>query len=206
MTEASYVLLGTGARFTEQVVDRLLQLNLPPRAYIQPHRAQPEQQTAVSLQGIDIEAVSAPNALQQQLQQSGIPFLTADQGQLPKLIQQQDVDFLLVACWPRLLDQNVINAVKLAAVNLHPSLLPRFRGIDPIRAQLASGDTIFGISLHLLSPKLDTGDIVLQQSIEVSEEQNYAQIEQLAASTGADLFAQAINTYHEPGWALQPQP
>lgn len=124
---------------------------------------------------------------------------------MPSLIQSFDADYLLVACWPELLSQKIIASVSIAALNLHPSLLPKFRGLDPIGAQLENGDLDFGISLHLLTERFDEGDIVLQQRLSVGANTSVSNVNKVAAIQGAKLFMQAVKSYRHPGWSLTSQ-
>ena len=109
------------------------------------------------------------------------------------LLRERGLDCLLVACWPYLLDRVVIDAVPAGALNLHPSLLPRYRGADPIGAQLRRGDPDFGVSLHLLDAHFDHGDLIAQAGFDVDpDDRNRGAIERRAAELGVDLFIEAL--------------
>ena len=71
---------------------------------------------------------------------------------------------LLSACWPWRLTRHVLDAFPAGSYNLHPSLLPRFRGPAPLFWQLREGATQTGITLHRLTPALDDGPIVAQRT------------------------------------------
>ena len=108
-------------------------------------------------------------------------------------LRARKIAFLLVACWPYLLDREVIDSVTTAALNLHPSRLPRYRGADPVGEQLRRGDPDFGVSLHLLDASFDHGDLVAQAGFSMRPEQrNREAIEARAAALGADLFIEAL--------------
>ena len=197
-----YVLLGSGGDFTFGVLDALIKAWKPPQAFIRPPG-----QTNVVDQGIadiTLEVPRPDSTLAGLLQAHHIPHHIADNNTLAEQIAALKVDFLLVACWPRLLPLRVIQSVSKGALNLHPSLLPRYRGRDPIRDQLAARDYHFGISLHLLNDAYDTGDLVSQQSLSVPDG-SYQQIEKACARIGAQLFIEAVKTYDHPGWSLRPQ-
>ena len=138
----------------------------------------------------NIEIAYAPSALQ---------------AQCARLLQQRSIEFMLVACWPYLIDQQIVNGVTRAALNLHPSLLPSYRGADPIGEQLNSTDVIFGVSLHLLNPHFDQGDIVAQAELPVPQEPYQRDgVEQACAQLGSRLFIDALNGY-DAGWQTTPQ-
>lgn len=120
-------------------------------------------------------------------------------------LRQREFDFILVACWPYLLQSAVLDAVECAALNLHPSLLPAYRGADPIGAQLEAGDSDFGVTLHLLDCRFDHGDIIAQQVLPPADAAPArARLEQQCAESGADLFVNAVQTW--PEWRRRHQP
>ncbi len=124
---------------------------------------------------------------------------------LPELLTELAVDFLLVACWPEKLTPAAIDAVNCAALNLHPSMLPRYRGRNPVADQLDSGESRLGVSLHLINDEFDAGDIILQRGFELVAPVTRQAIELAAAANGVDLFIRALRTFHQPGWQPIPQ-
>ena len=200
MTERSdFVLLGTGGLFTRQVIATLLQHREIPRVYLQygPPPNSPDTAVGIKLQqpGMD---------LQLRLEEQGVVVRYAKGGDTQGMSVNTDAFYLLVACWPKLLPAEFIQSFPVA-LNLHPSLLPKFRGFNPIAAQLAAGDPEFGVTLHLLNERFDSGDIVLRSPLGGDSLATYADIERSAATRGAELFIEAMATYHTPGWRLVPQ-
>ncbi|MFB3059470.1 MAG: formyltransferase family protein, partial [Gammaproteobacteria bacterium] len=105
-----------------------------------------------------------------------------------------------------LLGTEIVNAVGKAALNLHPSLLPDYRGADPVIAQIASREINLGVSLHLLSQKFDCGDIIGQASLKFETRfPGRELIETQAARVGTRLFIQAIKDFGSPDWKPRPQ-
>ena len=114
------------------------------------------------------------------------------QQQCARLIRQRSIDFMLVACWPYLIAPEMIESVSKAALNLHPSLLPAYRGVDPVGRQLECGERRLGVSLHLLSQRFDAGDIVARASLPpLGASPDRETIEREAARLGAGLFIDA---------------
>lgn len=197
-----FVVLGTGGAFTSTVVRTLLEKKQRPVALIQPaYNAQQKRQFV----GIPIDVTAQPNGLSQLLQARTIPVYYPSSKQLAERIKKLEVDFLLVACWPGLLSDRVLGSVARAALNLHPSLLPRYRGRDPLAAQLAAHEGRVGVTLHLLNTQFDAGDIVLQAELGLKYEDDQRALEVTAAKKGAELFIEALGTYHRPGWQLTRQ-
>ena len=121
---------------------------------------------------------------------------------LEKFIAGSNTDFLLVACWPDKITRPIIDSVRHAALNLHPSMLPDYRGRYPVIDQLNADETRFGVSLHLIDDEFDRGDIVLQQDFELEPPVSRRRIEKRAARLGAELFLQALDSHARPGWQL----
>jgi len=115
-------------------------------------------------------------------------------------------DFILVACWPYLLSPEIIGTAGKAALNLHPSILPNYRGADPVTAQIDSHEKNMGVSLHLLSQAFDQGDILGQASLEFGTMSPGREIiEAKAARVGASLFMKAMQDFGSPAWRPRPQ-
>ena len=121
------------------------------------------------------------------------------QHQFAAEVARSDLQFLLIACWPYLIAPQLIESPRGAALNLHPSLLPAYRGADPLRQQLAAGDHRYGVSLHLLNQQFDQGDIVAQAPLpEQPQKLEPAAIETECARLGVELFLSAMADY--PHW------
>src|SRR5205809_3452491 len=77
-------------------------------------------------------------------------------------------DVIVVIAYGQILPRDVLEIPKVACLNLHASLLPRWRGAAPIQAAIAAGDSQTGITVMYMDEGLDTGDILLQRNIEIS--------------------------------------
>lgn len=101
-------------------------------------------------------------------------------------------DALVVVAYGLLLPQNILDIPKHGAVNLHPSLLPKYRGAAPINHALLHGDQVTGITSILMNSRMDAGDIILQEEVTVNEDENAGQLEQRASKLGADLIVRSL--------------
>lgn len=77
-------------------------------------------------------------------------------------ISSYQPDIILVSCYARLISQSITSVAKMGAFNLHPSLLPCFRGSTPLFWQFRKGTSNFGITLHCVISEFDTGKILSQ--------------------------------------------
>ena len=80
-------------------------------------------------------------------------------------IQEFEIDYLLCAGFPLLISNDLLQAPKYGALNIHPSILPRYKGADPIRHQIMADESHIGVTLHKMTPILDEGPIVAQAAI-----------------------------------------
>jgi methionyl-tRNA formyltransferase len=107
-------------------------------------------------------------------------------------LRDEPLDLIVLAAYGRILPQDLLDLPRLGAFNVHPSLLPKYRGATPIQSALASGDRETGVSIMLMDAGLDTGAIVLQQRVAIDLAENYGELHDRLASIGADLLARAI--------------
>jgi len=196
-----FALLANGALFSCALLQALLRRNCRPRLLMLPEYPPAAKPDAAA---IDIASEPAPPILRiaGDIETAYAP--RARQGEAAALIASRRLDFLLVACWPYLIDRELAASARGAALNLHPSLLPKYRGPDPLQQQLAAGDRRFGVTLHLLDRQFDRGDIVAQA--ELADAGKHVDLEDLqwrCAELGALLFADALRAW--PNWNPQPQ-
>jgi methionyl-tRNA formyltransferase len=202
--DASYALLASGANFSCEVLQALQQQHYLPELLILP-----EYPPAQGLPVADREMLStAPQRrLLQQAQDIEIAYAPASQqAGCADLVEQHAIDFLLVACWPYLIDSVLIDSPRKGALNMHPSLLPDFRGPNPVEQQLDCQHTSFGVSLHLLNRHFDQGDIIAQAELRAPvNSPDRSGLEHRCAILGAELFIAAVRQY-EQGWRPVRQP
>lgn len=110
----------------------------------------------------------------------------------PEKISKVEFDFqpdlIIVADYGQIIPSRIINLPRLKTINVHPSLLPKYRGPDPIRAPILNGDRKTGITLMLIDEKVDHGPILAQKEVEISEKDNARTLtEKLAREAGIFL-------------------
>jgi methionyl-tRNA formyltransferase len=113
-------------------------------------------------------------------------------------------DLFALASYGRILPRELLALPRLGALNVHPSLLPKYRGATPIQSAILQGEPETGVSIMLMDAGLDTGEIVLQQRIAV-EQETYGELHDRLAALGAQLLAQCIALAERGELAAQPQ-
>ena len=111
------------------------------------------------------------------------------------LLRQHSPDLIIVATFKQILAQNVLCLPRLGVVNLHPSLLPRYRGPCPTNAALLNDDEYTGVTAHYVTEKLDEGDILLQRSISIRDVVDDGQLRQVLAKLAGQMVPDLIGMF-----------
>lgn len=195
------IFFGTGAHFSVAVLRRLVELDVTPCAMVIPEY--PAAEPMPLLGNIDLD-VASKKPLSKMAETMNVPLLFAPASNhqlLAGRLESYAAEFILVACWPYLLSSEICLTASKAALNLHPSLLPSYRGANPVEAQLRNGVKQLGVSLHLLNQTFDSGDIVSQSRIEIEDKNlTVEEIEKQTARVGAELFVKALDAYGTSQW------
>ncbi|GCE47654.1 methionyl-tRNA formyltransferase [Thermosporothrix hazakensis] len=113
-------------------------------------------------------------------------------------------DLYIVAAFGQILPQAVLDQPRYGTLNIHASLLPKYRGADPIAESILQGDTETGVSIMLLDAGIDTGPVLLRRSIPIAEDDTTGTLTGKLAELGAKALLEAL-----PRWIageIQPEP
>ena len=122
-----------------------------------------------------------------------------------KDFENLNLDVAIVAAYGLLLPDVILNAPKYGCINIHPSLLPRWRGRTPIQYTLWKGDAQAGVSVMSLERSMDTGPIIAQQAVSVTADMNFTTLNERLWGIGEDLLMKALDDIAQTG-ALKNQP
>jgi methionyl-tRNA formyltransferase len=135
----------------------------------------------------------------------GIPVFSWSTGDpLPEAVRDPRPDLILVACFPRRLPPEVVGLARWDCLNLHPSLLPRYRGPAPLFWQLRAGETETGVTLHRITARLDAGELIAQRRVALPEGASGSELEGLLGEEGGGLLLETVAA--APGGALFARP
>ena len=101
-------------------------------------------------------------------------------------------DLVVVVAFGQKIPSEILNGPQFGCINVHGSLLPKYRGADPIRRALLNGDRVTGISTMYMNEGWDTGDIIFQEELEVAGDENYASLYCRLADLGGELLVKTI--------------
>ena len=113
-------------------------------------------------------------------------------GSLIEEIRNMQADLIVVVAYGKILPKEIIDIPKYGVINLHSSLLPRFRGAAPINAAIINGDDKSGVSIMYVEEELDAGAVILQEETEITDEDTFLSLHDRLKDIGADLLLKAI--------------
>lgn len=120
-------------------------------------------------------------------------------------LRAQEADLFVVAAFGQILPQSVLDMPRHGCLNVHGSLLPRWRGAAPIHAAIRAGDAETGITIMLMDAGLDTGPMLTQASTPITPDDTGASLHDRLAELGANLLIQTIPPYLNGQITPQPQ-
>jgi methionyl-tRNA formyltransferase len=153
-------------------------------------RGKGERPTAVELRAHELGIeVRSPKSLRSEAEQEAFADL--------------DADLAVVAAYGLILPQQILDAPMLGCLNVHASLLPRWRGAAPVQRAIMAGDECTGVTIMQMEAGLDTGPILLKRAVEI-EDKNAAQLTEILAKLGASMMVEVLNDL--PRFEPIPQP
>jgi methionyl-tRNA formyltransferase len=138
----------------------------------------------------------------------GIPCIQPEKVRSPEAMAQLAAwapDLIVVAAFGQILRPNLLDLPRWGCVNVHASLLPRWRGAAPIQAAILHGDLETGITIMRMDPGMDTGPILSQRSLTISPQDTAGTLSERLAVLGADLLLETLPGYLEGTVAPQAQ-
>ena len=108
-------------------------------------------------------------------------------------IKKLKPDLVVVVAYGKILPPTLLNIDKLLFINVHASLLPKWRGAAPIQRAIMNMDSETGVSIMKIIPQLDAGPVMLQEKIKISKELSYEELSKKMSSIGSKLILEAIN-------------
>ena len=114
-------------------------------------------------------------------------------------------DLFVLASYGKIVLQALLDLPKLGSLNVHPSLLPQYRGATPIQSALRDGTVETGVTIMLMDAGVDTGDVVLQERTPILPGETYGQLHDRLARFGAQALAHAIDAAHGGEFPRTPQ-
>ena len=137
----------------------------------------------------------------------GLPVHQPERVRRPEVVEQLKQfhpDAMAVVGYGQIIPQSIIDISRLGIINVHASLLPKYRGAAPIQWAIANGETRTGVTTMRIDAGLDTGDMLLKWETEIGPEENALELSERLAQAGADLLVDTLAGL-EKG-TIQPEP
>jgi methionyl-tRNA formyltransferase len=141
-------------------------------------------------------------------QKIGLPVFQPEQVKdqdFLDIIYKLNPEMIAVAAFGRILPKTIIDFPPLNCLNIHPSLLPKYRGAAPINWAIIRGEAKTGVTIMLMDEGMDSGDILLQQEVAIGPAESYGELHDRLAAAGASLLLEAIDRMSEGKALRQPQ-
>lgn len=137
----------------------------------------------------------------------GIPVFQPEkirQEQNRKIIEDLRPDFLVVAAYGQILPSWFLKAASRVPLNIHFSLLPKYRGAAPIARSILNGDTVTGVTVMIMQEELDAGPILMQKQVPVATTATRGDLETELSVIGAELLIETMEKYQ--AGSIRPRP
>lgn len=113
-------------------------------------------------------------------------------GSFEVLLSELDPEIIIVAAYGKILPKYIIDYPKYGCINIHGSLLPKYRGAAPIQRAIINGEKETGITIMYMNEGLDTGDMLAKESVEITEDDDFGTLFDKMASCGAELLLSTL--------------
>src|SRR5947207_1234830 len=179
------VMMGTGT-FAEPTFEALLASGHVLAGLVtQPDRAGGQERGSTRQTGKGMKAIA---------DEHGVPVFQPDSINTPEGVaglQEFQPDLLVVAAYGQILKPDVLAVPPLGGINVHASLLPKYRGAAPIAWAIYHGETQTGVTIIHMSPVLDAGEVLAQEALDILPDENAGELESRLAPIGARLALDA---------------
>jgi len=121
-----------------------------------------------------------------------IPCADPNSREFIQNARQLNVDLIVVAAFSRILKNALLEVPRVACINVHPSLLPRYRGPEPFYWVLANSEKKTGVTVHHMSEQIDAGDIILQRDFDIQPNDDVSALTERCSELGAVSLCDAV--------------
>ncbi len=122
-----------------------------------------------------------------------------------KILQNTESNLAILLSYGTIIPSEILDSFSLGIINIHPSLLPKYRGPSPIQTTLLNGETETGVSIILLEEKMDAGPIIAQKKISISPKDNHQTLSHKLFSLGNKLLLDNLAKYIQGEIQVHPQ-
>ena len=136
-----------------------------------------------------------PPDVETQARQCGVPVIpitNCNRPEVLEMLREAEPDVVVSAYFTQIIKSDLLNMPRLGCINVHPALLPQYRGSHPIFWALADGKTVTGVTVHLMDAGVDTGPIIAQERVAIESEDTHHALYERVSRVGARLLRDAL--------------
>lgn len=126
-------------------------------------------------------------------------------GEALRLVQELAPELIVVAAYGRILPEDILNTPPYGSINVHSSILPKYRGAAPINWAILNGDSVTGVTIMYMAKELDAGDVILCRETAIDPDEDAQTLTMRLAALGADALAEAVERLHDGTAVRTPQ-
>ncbi|HID16625.1 MAG TPA: methionyl-tRNA formyltransferase [Candidatus Atribacteria bacterium] len=149
-----------------------------------------------------------PSPVKEEALSLGLEVYTPDkvsEGEFLEIVRSNPPDIVVVVAFGEILKEEFINLPKYGVINLHFSLLPKYRGAEPVRRAILNGEKKTGVTTMYINPLLDQGDILLQREVDIREDDDYGTLSKRLSIIGRDLLLKTLELIESGKAVRKPQ-
>lgn len=113
-------------------------------------------------------------------------------GEAYGIVERLAPELIVVAAYGKILPEDILNFPRLGSINVHSSLLPKYRGAAPINWAILDGEAETGVSIMYMAKELDAGDVILQKTTPISDTEDAQELTVRLAELGAEALSEAV--------------
>lgn len=126
-------------------------------------------------------------------------------SEIQQIIETLKPDIIIVVAYGQIIPKKILDIPKFGCINIHASLLPKYRGASPIQYAILNGDQTTGITLMQMNEKMDEGDIIVQREVEIAEDDTTLTLQKKLAELGVNLLIETLPYIFDGKIELIPQ-
>lgn len=141
-----------------------------------------------------------PTEIKKYAEDKGIDVLTPKTVNSPGFVErlkELEIDYIVVVAFGQLIGKELLEAYEDRIINLHPSILPAYRGASPMQFSLLNGDDVTAVTTMLIEKGMDSGDILIQEEVPIEERDDYTSLEEKLSEIGAEKIRETILNFDE---------
>lgn len=123
--------------------------------------------------------------------------IKASQDDFSDILQRYQADLFVVVAYGEIVKQHILDLPKFGCINLHTSLLPKYRGAAPIQRAVMEGEAETGVSIMYMVKKMDAGDVIACEKMRIGPNETFGELEQRLCDKGSEMMLEVVNRFEQ---------